>query len=70
MEKKMSESEALQLKAIMKDAFSEVIQSNQEFIYNAFYEALEDFHLLEAIKEGEDSGLVTRDEVFAILEAE
>jgi hypothetical protein len=38
-------------------------------IYSAFYEAFEDFHLLEAIKEGESSGIATREEVFEILEA-
>jgi hypothetical protein len=66
----MSEAESVQMKEIIKEAFSEMILANQEIIYNAFYEAFEDFHLLEAIKEGEISGEATRDEVFAILEAE
>jgi len=65
----MSDTEALQLKAIVKDALSEVINSNKELIYSLIYEAFEDFHFLEAIKEGESSGTATREEVFAILEA-
>ena len=66
----MSDIDALQFKAIMKDAFNEVLNSNKELIYNAFYEAFEDFHLLELIKEGESSAQATREEVFEILEAE
>lgn len=65
----MSDTDAIQLKAIMKDAFIEVIHSNRDLIYDVFYEAFEDYHLLEAIKEGESSGLATREEVFEILEA-
>jgi hypothetical protein len=65
----MSIAESDQLKAIMKEAFSEVLTSNRELIYNAFLEAFEDYHFLEAIKEGESSGNATREEVFAILEA-
>jgi len=65
----MSDIDALQFKTIMKDAFNEVLNSNKDLIYNAFYEAFEDFHLLELIKEGEPSGQVTREEVFEILEA-
>jgi hypothetical protein len=53
----------------MKEAFNEVLTSNRELIYNVFLEAFEDYHFLEAIKEGELSGNATREEVFAILEA-
>ncbi|MCX6154479.1 MAG: hypothetical protein NT007_09985 [Candidatus Kapabacteria bacterium] len=66
----MSNLETVQLKSIMTEVFTEVLNSNKELLYNAFYEAFEDFHLLEAIKEGENSGSATREEVFAILEAE
>ena len=52
----------------MKEAFNEVINSNRQLIYNTFYEALMDFHFLEAIKEGETSGLATREKVFEIFE--
>jgi hypothetical protein len=65
----MSDAEAIKLKSIMKDAFSEVIQSNRELIYDIFYEAFEDYNMLEAIKEGETSGIASREEVFEILEA-
>lgn len=65
----MSEIETLEFKSIIQDALTEVLHSNKELIYSVFYEALEDFHFLEAIKEGEASGIATRDEVFAILEA-
>ncbi|MEI6089999.1 MAG: hypothetical protein WCR42_06080 [bacterium] len=65
----MSDFEAKQIKELMKDAFTEVLNSNKELIYDAFYEAFEDFHFLEDIKEGELSGVATREEVFEILEA-
>lgn len=63
----MSDIDALQIKTIMKDAFNEVLNSNKDLIYNALYEAFEDFHLLELIKEGESSGQSSREEVFEIL---
>ena len=66
----ISEIDAIEFKAIMKDACSEVINDNRELIYDVFYKAFEDFHLLEAIKEGELSGKAAREDVFAILEAE
>lgn len=65
----MTESETEQLKDIMKEAFKEVIISNRDLIYSAFFEAMEDYFLLNAIKEGELSGSATREEVFAVLEA-
>jgi hypothetical protein len=65
----MTETEALELKTIMKEAFSDVIVANKELIYNVFFEAFEDFYLIEAIKQGESSGIATREEVFEILEA-
>ena len=64
----MSDIVAIQFKAIMKDAFSEVINSNRELIYDVFYEAFEDFHIPQAIYEGESSGQATKEEVFEILE--
>ncbi len=66
----MSDIDAIQLKAIMKDAFSEVISANKELIYSIIYEAFEDLHFLEVIKEGEFSEVAGREEVFAILEAQ
>jgi len=66
----MSNLEAIELKGIMKEAFAEVIESNKDLIYKVFYEAFEDYHFLELIKEGESSGIATREEVFSILEAE
>lgn len=65
----MPEIETSKLKEIIKEAISEVIVSNKDFIYDVFYEALEDYHLLNAMREGENSGLATREEVFSILEA-
>lgn len=66
----MSDSDVLQLKEIMKDAFKEVINVNKDLIYDVFFEAFEDFSMLRAIKEGESSGNATREEVFSILEAD
>lgn len=61
--------ESTQLKTIISDAFSEVLNNNKEMLYNLIYEALEDMQLYHAIKEGENTPIVKRDEVFAILES-
>ncbi|MGO9117778.1 MAG: hypothetical protein ACLQPD_09230 [Desulfomonilaceae bacterium] len=57
-----------QLKEVVKTAIVEVLEERSELIRNIVEEALEDIGMSKAIQEGEDSHLVTRDEVLNLLE--
>ena len=57
-----------QIKDLCKQAFEEVLQERKDLLYDLLAEIIEDFGLLNAIKKGEDSEKVERDEVFQVLE--
>ena len=57
-----------QLKDIIKTALVEVLEERQDLFHEAIETALEDLALSRAIKEGEKTKPVGRDEVFKILE--
>jgi hypothetical protein len=57
-----------QLKELFKQAFVELLQERKDLLYELVEEIVEDFALLGAIKEGEDTATVSRDEVFQVLE--
>lgn len=57
-----------QLKKLFKQAMLELFQERKDIFQDLFAEALEEFALARAIKEGEDTDSVSRDEVFALLE--
>jgi hypothetical protein len=57
-----------QLKDIIKTALVEVLEERQDLFHEAIEMALEDLALSQAIKEGEKTKSVARDEVFKILE--
>lgn len=56
-----------ELKQALKAALAETLQENRDFLHDVFTEVLEDFALTEAIREGKQSKIATRDEVFHIL---
>jgi len=56
-----------QLKNIVKAALAEVLEERQDLLHEAVAAALEDIALSRAIKEGEKTGFITRDEVFKSL---
>jgi hypothetical protein len=56
------------LKELLKTAIVEVLEERRELVLDVFEEALEDVALARAIEEGERSSLVSRDEVFKLLE--
>ena len=56
-----------QLKNIVKAALTEVLEERQDLLHEAVAAALEDIALSRAIKEGEKTSLITRDEVFKSL---
>lgn len=57
-----------QLKDIIKAALAEVLEERQDLLQEAIAQALEDMALARAIKEGESSELIKREEVFNLLE--
>jgi len=59
-----------QLKEVFKQAFAELLQEQKDLLYDVFTEVLEDIALVNAIKEGEETEMVSRKQVFEILESE
>jgi len=57
-----------QLKDLMKVAILEIFQERRDLFQDLIAEALEDLAMIKAIDEGKDSELVSREEIFAILE--
>ncbi|MDE0301505.1 MAG: hypothetical protein OXN17_23000 [Candidatus Poribacteria bacterium] len=58
-----------QLKEVFKQAFAELLQEHKDLLYDVFSEVLEDIALVNAIKEGENTEIVDKDQVFQILES-
>jgi len=56
------------IKDLFKQAFVELLQERKDLFYKLVTDAVEDFALLNAIKEGEDTVMVCREEVFQVLE--
>lgn len=55
------------LKALMKQAIIEAIEEKKELVHDILVDAMEDVAMVSAIREGQDSGLVGRDDIFDIL---
>jgi ribosomal protein S18 acetylase RimI-like enzyme len=60
--------EEQQLKDIVKQALLEILEERQDLAEALFLEALEDWGLLQAIREGETSDTATREAVVDVLE--
>jgi hypothetical protein len=56
------------LKQALKSAIVEILEERKDLVREVLEEALEDIALARAIEEGDQSELVTRDEVFDALE--
>ncbi len=61
--------EEQQLKDVFKQALLEILEERQDLAAALFQETLEDWGLLQAIREGETTPIVSRETVFAALEA-
>jgi hypothetical protein len=61
--------ESNQIKAVIKEAILELFQENREIVTDALTEIMEDIALERAMAVAEDSELVSREEVFKILES-
>ena len=57
-----------QLKEVFKQALAELLQERRDLLYDVFTEVLEDIALANAIKKGEETEIVSREQVFKILE--
>jgi hypothetical protein len=55
------------LKELLKAALRETLEEQREFLHEVFAEVLEDFALVEAIRQGQKSELASRQEVFRAL---
>jgi hypothetical protein len=58
----------IRIKELFKEALSEVLDQRREWLATLMVEALEDMALVQAIKEGAASEVVSREEIFALLE--
>jgi hypothetical protein len=56
------------LKRLLKEAFVEALEEKKDIIHDLMIEALEDMALVHAIKEGEGSETIDKQEIFSILE--
>ena len=55
-----------QLKEVFKQAFAELLQERRDLLYDVFTEVLEDTALANAIKEGQETGIISREQVFKL----
>jgi ferritin-like metal-binding protein YciE len=56
------------IKRLLKEALLELFEERQELFYELVSEVIADAGLIQAIKDGEDTEYVSRDEVFAVLD--
>ncbi len=57
-----------QIKELFKQAVLELFQEQKDLLYDVFAEVIEDFALVNAIKEEESTESVSRAEIFQVLE--
>ena len=57
------------LKALLKEVLVEVLEQRRDWFSALLVDALEDVALMQAIKEGEPTEVVSRDEIFDLLRA-
>ena len=63
----MLETQAQELKPIIKEVLHELLLQERETLTDLIYEVMEDIALAKAIEEGVDGENVSREEVFALL---
>ena len=56
------------IKNLFKQAIIDAIEEKKDIVHDLMMEAMEDFAMVRAIEEGEESGRADRDEIFALLE--
>jgi hypothetical protein len=63
----MLETQAQELKPIIKEVLHELLLQERETLTDLIYEVMEDIALAKAIEEGLDDENVSSEEVFALL---
>jgi hypothetical protein len=63
----MLETQAQDLKPLVKEALRELLIQDRETLLDLIYEVMEDIALAKAIEEGLDGENVSHEEVFALL---
>lgn len=58
------------LKDLLKTAIVEVLEERHDLVRDLLEEALEDIAMARAIKEGENSAIISRNQVFQALDSE
>ncbi|MBL7164046.1 MAG: hypothetical protein ISS57_15725 [Anaerolineales bacterium] len=58
----------VRIKELLKQAMLELIQEQKDLFSDLFADAIEDIALVNAIKEGQETESVGREDVFQILE--
>ncbi|MGH8591745.1 MAG: hypothetical protein ACREXX_21225 [Gammaproteobacteria bacterium] len=58
------------LKKLFKEALTETLQKQRELLHDVFAEVLEDIALAEAIREGQRTERVAREDVFRSLDGD
>jgi hypothetical protein len=56
------------IKDLLKQAIFEALEEKRDIFHELMAEVLEDFAMVRAIQEGEDSDSVSRSDIFRILE--
>lgn len=56
------------LKKLLKEAVLEALEEKKNIFHDLIIEALEDLALAHAIKEGEDTDTISKQEILSILE--
>ena len=56
------------IKDLFKQAIIEAIEEKKQVVYDLLVEVMEDIAMVRAIEDGENSGMVSRDDIFQILE--
>jgi spore coat polysaccharide biosynthesis protein SpsF (cytidylyltransferase family) len=56
------------LKELFKQAIIEAMEEKKDVVHDLLVEAMEDLAMIHAIQQGEETELVSREEVFNILE--
>lgn len=58
------------IRKLLKEALVEVLEERREVFYELLAEVIEDIALAHAIREGEDTEPVSKQEIFRLLESQ
>ena len=58
------------LKQILKEALIEALEEKKEVFHELIVEAIQDIGMINAIREGQTTGTVSKQEIFDILEGQ